>query len=54
VFLRLFLAQLSLAYFVKEVPEELRADKVWNTVTRRPNKNFVGLRRWEEVDLVAA
>lgn len=48
VFLRLFLAQLSLAYFVLPLPDELRTEGVKHYVSRRPERNFVGLQKWED------
>ena len=50
VFLRLFLAQLSLAYFVRPLPANLRTDRVTQTMLRRPQTNLVGLQRWDELE----
>lgn len=49
VFLRLFLAQLSLTYFFRPLPNELTSTRTKHYVTRRPAMNFVGLQRWEEI-----
>ena len=51
-FLRLFLAQLSLAYFVRPLPAKLRTSEIKQTIIRRPKTNFVGLQRWDEVEEV--
>ncbi|KAL7414051.1 cytochrome P450 [Mrakia frigida] len=49
VFLRLFIAQLSLSYFILPLPYHLRSETTTERITRKPDTNWVGLRRWDEM-----
>jgi hypothetical protein len=49
LFSRLFVAQLSLSFFIAPLPEQHKTDRCRAFVTRRPNKNWVGVREWKDV-----
>lgn len=51
LFLRLFTAHLSLSFFVAPLPEEHKTERCVSFVTRRPKKNWVGVREWKEVEV---
>lgn len=49
LFSRLFVAQLSLSFFVAPLPEQHQTERCRAFVTRRPNKNWIGVREWKDV-----
>lgn len=48
LFLRLFTAHLSLAFFLEPLPDTHKTNQCVAFVTRRPKKNWVGVREWVE------